>query len=204
MLKERHRRGGQFMVGEAGASELGTIQAYTLGSREIAQFQVPGVRFIALTSVWEERLADSMGLGVREVRRRQTDAGTAVLALADNRIACYGWVLHGLFRIPELRLEAPLPANHVYIWDCLTLPRYRGRGIFPALLHHMIEELRGQGIRQAWAATAPGNRSSMRAFAKAGFRLVAYTEGGIGTFAAMPTAQATSEEAVVLRASFRM
>ncbi len=191
------------MVGEAGAAERGTIQAYTLGSREIAQFQVPGVRFIALTSAWEERLADAMGVGVREVRRRQADAGTAVLALAENRIACYGWVLHGLFRIPELLVESRLPPRNVYIWDCLTLPPYRGRGIFPALLRHMLDELRGEGVRQAWAATAPGNAASMRAFAKAGFRLVAYTEGGIGTFAAVPTAQATAEEAAVLRTSFR-
>ena len=40
------------------------------------------------------------------------------------------------------------------------------------------------------------------AFAKAGFRLVAYTYGGIGTLTARPTAQATPEEAALLGANF--
>ncbi|MGH2345210.1 MAG: GNAT family N-acetyltransferase, partial [Chloroflexota bacterium] len=163
------------MAGEAGVAELGTIQAYTLGIQEVARFPLPGVRFADLTPAREESLADAMRIAVGEVRRREADAGTAFLALTDNQIAGYGWVLHGMFRVPELLLEAPLPANHVYIWDCLTLPRYRGRGVFPALLRHMVDELRGQGVRQAWAATAPGNTASMRAFAKANFRLVAYT-----------------------------
>jgi ribosomal protein S18 acetylase RimI-like enzyme len=160
------------------------------------------MHFAGLTRGQEENLARVMGIALAEVRRRLTEAGSAALALAGEEIVGYGWVQYGMVRIPDLRLEVALPKDHAYIWDCLTLPTYRGRGIFPGLLRYILKDLHEHGFRQAWAAIAPGNAASRRAFAKAGFRLVAYTYGGIGAFTARPTSAATPEEASLLRANF--
>ena len=180
----------------------GSIQAFTLGKDKAPPFTVARVRFAGLDGGQERDLARVIGISVSDLRRRLEDFGSAALALDGDTIAGYGWVRYGMVRIPDLRLEIALPKDHVYIWDCLTFPAYRGRGIFPGLLHYLLDDLDRQGIRQAWAAIAPGNLASQRAFAKAGFRLVAYTDGGVGTFAARPTPEATPEEAALLTASF--
>ena len=180
----------------------GTIQAFTLGTQALPQLPASELRFTKLTPERESDLAAAAGIAVSEVDRRLADGGIAFLALVQDRIACYGWVLRGMLRIPDLNLQVPLPEGHTYIWDCRTVPDFRGRGIFPALLHFMLEELRGLGVRQAWAATAPGNAPSVRAFAKAGFRRVANSYGPRGTITLKATAEATAEETQVLYTIF--
>jgi ribosomal protein S18 acetylase RimI-like enzyme len=182
--------------------EPGTIQAFTLGAEPVAAITVAGVRFIDLTGDREATLAAVMRVATEALRRRLAESGSAALALTGEEIVGYGWVRYGALRIPDLRLEVPLPKDHAYIWDCLTLPPHRGRGIFPGLLRFLLEELRERGFRQAWAATAPGNTASVRAFAKAGFRLVATTYGGTGSLEARPTPRAMPEEAAWLRSRF--
>jgi ribosomal protein S18 acetylase RimI-like enzyme len=182
--------------------DLGTIQAFTLGREPVSPLPVARIRFAELANGQETALARASGISMAEVHRRLADSGSATLALDGETIAGYGWVQYGMVRIPDLRLAFSLPKHHVYIWDCLTLPAYRGRGVFPGLLRHMLDVLSRQGIVQVWAAIAPGNVASQRAFAKAGFRLVAYTDGGVGNFRALPTAAASPKEAALLTASF--
>lgn len=177
----------------------GTIQAYRLGDEAVEQMPVAGLRFAGVEPGREHALAQAMGVDTGVVRGRLEHAGSAAVAIDRAKIAAYGWVLYGRISIPDLRLEIALPADHAYIWDCLTLPAYRGRGVFPGLLRYLLEDMRGRGIRLAWAATAPGNSASVRAFAKAGFRLVALTGGDIGSFSARPTQAATADEAALLR-----
>ncbi|HXT37863.1 MAG TPA: GNAT family N-acetyltransferase [Chloroflexota bacterium] len=182
--------------------EPGTIQAFTLGREPVSPLPVARIRFGELASGQETALARTSGISVAEVHRRLADSGSAILALDGDTIAGYGWVQYGRVRIPDLRLAFSLPKHQVYIWDCVTLPAYRGHGIFPGLLRYLLELLRRQGIEQVWAAIAPGNLASQRAFAKAGFRLVAFTDGNIGTFKARPTSEATPEEAALITSSF--
>jgi len=178
------------------------IQAFTLGKEPVPPTPVARIRFAELASGQETALARTGGISVAEVHRRVADFGSAILALDGDTIAGYGWVQYGRVRIPDLRLDFSLPKHHVYVWDCVTLPAYRGHGIFPGLLRYLLEIVRRQGIAQVWAAIAPGNLASQRAFAKAGFRLVALTDGDIGTFQARPTSAATPEEAALITASF--
>jgi ribosomal protein S18 acetylase RimI-like enzyme len=103
-----------------------------------------------------------------------------------------------MIRIYELHLAVPIPHGHAYIWDCATLPPYRNRGIFAGLLRFMLEDLRLQGDLQAWGAVAPGNEPSLRAFSRAGFRLVAHMHLGPGSIVATPTTDASAAEAALL------
>ncbi|MDB5075479.1 MAG: hypothetical protein JWO42_1658 [Chloroflexi bacterium] len=179
----------------------GAIQAYTLGNEPVPQLPVPGVRFIRFHTRLRRQLAEVMHITEAEIDRRYALGNRAYVALLDDdTIVGYGWVSYDCIRIYELGLEIPLPPGHAYIWDCATVDRYRGRGIFPGLLRFMLEDLRQQGITHVWAGVAPGNTASLRSFARAGFRLVAETTITDSQFEARPTAAATQEEAAALRA----
>jgi GNAT superfamily N-acetyltransferase len=179
----------------------GTIHAFTPGTDVSPEVLVSGIRYVRFSVPFSSRLAEAMAMPEDEIHARRALGNTASLALtADHLIASFGWLSYDAIRIKELRIEAPIQRGHAYIWDCATLPAYRGRGIFPGLLHFMVEDLRRQGVMQIWAAVAPGNHASLRAFTRAGFRLVAESIVTPERLEAFPTAEATAEEAASLRA----
>jgi ribosomal protein S18 acetylase RimI-like enzyme len=153
----------------------GTLQTYTIGNEPVPPLPVTGIHFAFCAPGQEAALAAAMHEPHATARARVAEGGSAALALtADGRIAGYGWIRYGAIRIDDLPLRLPLPADHAYIWDCLTVPELRGRGIFPGLLRFMLAALQQRkGTRQAWAGVAPGNDASLHAFARAGFRVVA-------------------------------
>ena len=145
-------------------------------------------------------LVTAMGISDCALVDRLAVGSRCFVARVADGIAAYGWVSEVVESIGELERPFHMRKGEAYIWDCATLPAYRGRGILPGLLHFMIEDLRRQGIIQIWAAVAPGNRASLHAFARAGFRLVAETLVSPGRLEAYPTATATGTEAETLRA----
>ena len=179
----------------------GSIHAYRLdGSAPIPPLPVADMRLALLTAEYTAALTTAMAVPKAEVQRRLDAGGIAALALlSDNTIAGYGWVSFDAARVYELRVEIWLPRQHAYIWDCETLPPYRGRHIFPALLRYLLEELRHRQISQVWAAVAPGNNASLHSFARASFRLVAEMEFSNGTVHAFPTDQALPPELAAMR-----
>jgi ribosomal protein S18 acetylase RimI-like enzyme len=153
----------------------GAIQAYAINDGPISPLPVAGIHFAFVQSAQEAGLAAAMHEPYALVRARRDEGNQAVLALTDaGRIAGYGWIRHGAIQIDDLPFRLTLPRDHAYIWDCLTTPELRGRGIFPALLRFMLEALRREGVRHVWAGVAPGNDPSLHAFARADFRVVAH------------------------------
>ncbi|HWE62463.1 MAG TPA: GNAT family N-acetyltransferase [Chloroflexota bacterium] len=167
---------GNTRVEEAGKiKDPGTLQAYALGDAVVPPLPVPGIRFALLEPAQRQALAAAMHEPDSVVQARLREGGRAALALtAEGRIAGYGWIRYGAIQIDDLHYRLPLPQDHAYIWDCLTIPELRGRGIFPGLLRFMLEALRQEGMRYAWAGVAPGNVASLHAFARAGFHAVAH------------------------------
>jgi GNAT superfamily N-acetyltransferase len=186
--------------GEAPAADKGAVEAFTLGLDPEVPLVVSGIHFAPLAPGQEDHLAVVMGQDRTEVWRRLRRGGIAVVALTfTGAIAGYGWLSFDAIRIYELQLETPIPPGHGYIWDCLTLPEYRGRHIFPGLLRFMLGLLRQRGIVQAWGLVAPGNTASLHSFATAGFRLVAHTAISSGRVVLEPTSLATPSEVMVMR-----
>jgi ribosomal protein S18 acetylase RimI-like enzyme len=182
------------------SADKGAVEAFTLGLDPLLPLIVPGIHFAPLASNQEDHLARVMGHDRGEVQRRLRRGGIAVLALTPaGLIAGYGWLSFDAIRIYELHLETPIPPGHGYIWDCLTLPEYRGRHIFPGLLRFMLGLLRQRGIVQAWGLVAPGNTASLHSFDTAGFRLVAHTAVSGGRVLLEPTGLATPSEVMVMR-----
>ena len=90
----------------------------------------------------------------------------------DGTIATYGWVSWGVECIGELERPIRLSRDEAYIWDCATLPPFRRRGLYSALLRHIATTVRNEGTHRLWIGASLQNQPSIRGFAAAGFQPV--------------------------------
>jgi RimJ/RimL family protein N-acetyltransferase len=94
--------------------------------------------------------------------------------LVSGRLA--GWVSSfAPFVLPEIwdvRLFDP-PLNAVYLCAGYTIPEFRGRKLFQALLAHILMQRFGDGAERAYADINERNWPSMRGALRVGFRPVA-------------------------------
>jgi ribosomal protein S18 acetylase RimI-like enzyme len=95
------------------------------------------------------------------------------IAQVEDQIAAYGWVSLEDEHIGELNLRIKLLPGEVYIWDCATIPAFRRRYLYSALLGYIIEELRAEGLCRAWIGADMDNKPSQQGMARAGFHHVA-------------------------------
>jgi ribosomal protein S18 acetylase RimI-like enzyme len=94
-------------------------------------------------------------------------------AWVEGTLAAYGWVTYDEEGIGELGLRLRLAPGEAYIWDCATLPAYRGQRLYPALLVYISNELRAEGVRQALIGADSDNLASQKGMLRAGFQAVA-------------------------------
>jgi len=81
------------------------------------------------------------------------------------------WIYHELDPNRTLRLRA----GECEIMFCLTLPEYRGRGLYPSALRAIQRYLGAQGYRRCFICVRDDNLSSIRGIEKSGFRLAGAT-----------------------------
>lgn len=92
------------------------------------------------------------------------------IARIEGRIVTYGWITFDEELIGGLGLRVRLLTGEAYIWDCATLPAYRGQRLYPALLAHMQRELQRAGLWRAWIGMDVDNLPSQAGVARAGFQ----------------------------------
>ncbi len=110
------------------------------------------------------------GLTESEIERRIEGRNRVVIGLIEGQPAAIGWSSAGRVEIGELGLDFQLPTGNRYLWDFVTLPAYRGRGIYPALLRAFIEH--ETGVERFWVGHDLDNIASSRGILKTGFRTV--------------------------------
>jgi ribosomal protein S18 acetylase RimI-like enzyme len=106
------------------------------------------------------------------VQRRFAAGKQCYVARVAGEIAAYGWVTFDEETIGELRLCLRMGPGEAYIWDCATLPVYRGQWLYPALLCYIIGELCSAGLHLAWIGANTENIASQKGFLLAGFQPV--------------------------------
>ena len=108
-----------------------------------------------------EELASAMGFDdPAPVLQRFRMGRHCYIARADGKIVAYGWISFDEEGIGELGLHIRLNKDEAYIWDCATLPAYRGQRLYPALLGHMLCELQSTGWLRVWIGTDADNLPS--------------------------------------------
>jgi GNAT superfamily N-acetyltransferase len=120
-----------------------------------------------------DALAIAMDLPTLEpIQQRLQTRRRCFFLRADGQIASYGWVTRGVECVGELDRQFHLPDDEAYIWDCGTVPAWRGQRCYSALLSHIIYQLHREGVPRLWIGASRLNRPSVQGFVNAGFQHV--------------------------------
>jgi GNAT superfamily N-acetyltransferase len=122
---------------------------------------VPDVQFMARL---QSRPADVM-------RTRFDEGHRAYVAFLNNVPAAFGWVATRTAEIGELGARFAIAPTDRYLWNFVTLEPFRGLGIYPRLLQHIMT-MESDAVR-FWIAYAPENHASGSGIRKAGFTTAA-------------------------------
>jgi GNAT superfamily N-acetyltransferase len=124
-------------------------------------------------------LAVAMNLPSSEAiwRRLQGNRRCFILKIG-GQIATYGWVTHGVEVVGELERKFHLDDDEAYIWDCGTVPAWRGQRCYSALLSQIIYQLHQEGMPRIWIGASRHNYPSIQGIVNAGFqRIIDLTYG---------------------------
>ena len=136
----------------------------------VSQAPLPGLTVrreddVLLMSSLQERTRE-------EIERRFTSGHRAYVAFVDDQPAAWGWVATRSAAIGEMSMTFEIPAGDRYLWNFVTLPSHRGKGIYPRLLDAIVRAESREADR-FWIAYAPENRASASGIMKAGFVAIA-------------------------------
>jgi len=130
--------------------------------------------FCRLTPDLGPALASSTdSISLNEIISRLESGRQCYAARVDGQIVAYGWVSFEHEDIGELNLRIKLVPGEAYIWDCATVPAFRGNLLYSALLVYILGNLRTQNICPAWIGADLDNIASQKGIARAGFHHVA-------------------------------
>jgi len=122
-------------------------------------------------------------LTMEEVVRRRRSGHQAYVARLDAAPVAYGWSATREATFGPQRTAFSVPDGNRYLWSFVTLPAWRGRGLYPRLLQAIIANERGAADR-FWILHRWDNAASARGIEKAGFQAVAQVhalpEGAFG------------------------
>lgn len=153
--------------------KAGTIWMLNLDEPIPAVTPLVEVTFRRLSPDLVPPLASTMGISASDVSKRLDIGGRCYTAWAGDQLASYGWVSFEEEHIGELNLRVKLLPGETYIWDCATIPAFRRKHVYSALLGYIIGELRAEGLCRAWIGADMENKPSQQGMVRAGFHHVA-------------------------------
>lgn len=133
-------------------------------------FAVPG--FTARRVTDAAFMAALQQRDVTSIAARFADGHQAWVAELDGEPAAWGWMATRSASIGELNFSFTLPDRARYLWNFVTLPWARGRGVYPQLLDAMVRA-ESADADVFWIIHAPENHASGFGMIKAGFTAVA-------------------------------
>lgn len=137
----------------------------------------PPVALPALDGLTIQRISDAdymaqlQDRACDEMKARFEHGHRAYVASLHGRAASFGWVATKTAEIGELGARFSIAPTDRYLWNFVTLKQFRGLGIYPRLLQHIL--LSEAGAERFWIAYAPENHASGAGIEKAGFTAVA-------------------------------
>jgi GNAT superfamily N-acetyltransferase len=139
-------------------------------------------------------IASAMGDEGDLVASRLARGCRCFAAWAGGDVAGYGWLSTAPEWIGELQLQIAPEKEEGYIWNCVTLPGHRRRGVFTLMLVGIIGWGRDAGLRRLWIGSVA--IPAEKAVRPAGFRpALEFSSGGfmgLHWLAIKPSAEADS------------
>jgi GNAT superfamily N-acetyltransferase len=118
------------------------------------------------------RMAELQGRTAEEMERRFVAGHRAYVAVLGGGPAAWGWIATRSAEIGEIGSRFEIPAGERYLWNFVTLPAHRGKGIYPRLLRAILLAAAAEAER-FWIGYAPENHASGAGIRKAGFTTMA-------------------------------
>jgi ribosomal protein S18 acetylase RimI-like enzyme len=118
-----------------------------------------------MTSFWNPMLAR------RHMKERFGQGALLWLVKSEGRLAGYGWTLQGQTMEPHY---FPLGQDDVHLFDFHVFPQYRGRGMNPFLVTHILQSLAMAGVGRAFIEAAEWNQAQLSSLTKTPFRRLAW------------------------------
>lgn len=131
---------------------------------------LPGLKIVDCESPLVMSILNQITL--HEAERRLLNDNRAYVAYLNDIAVAFGWLALGKARIGELNHEFIVPMDHGYLWNFRTLPDFKGLGIYPRILQHILLTEQPK-VERFWIMHAPENGASRRGILKAGFRYMA-------------------------------
>ncbi len=127
---------------------------------------------LELTPTNDVRLLDEISdLTADQLQDRIDRGNQPYLARIHGKPAAYGWSAWKRAEIGELGVDLVLPNGDHYLWDFVTLPDFRGRGIYPHMLQGIIRAEMTLAQR-FWIGHDVDNVASSRGIEKAGLPVI--------------------------------
>lgn len=105
----------------------------------------------------------------RQIYERFEKGATLWLAFSANQLAGFGWTITGRTIAPHY---FSLGSNDVHLFDFLVFPEYRGRGVNPALVSHILRQMVIEERSRAYIEAAEWNLPQLASLSKTGFQVM--------------------------------
>jgi hypothetical protein len=153
-----------------------------------------------------DELASAMNLPNPDLIQQRLQSNRRCFSLRTaGQLAAYGWVTRGAECVGELERQFHLQSDEAYIWDCGTVPAWRGQRCYSALLSQLIRVLYREDVRRIWIGASLHNHASTRGFANAGFnQVVDLTYCRVYRLTLMWISQAATARGTLVAAAYRI
>jgi ribosomal protein S18 acetylase RimI-like enzyme len=113
-----------------------------------------------ITSCWNPKLA------CRNIKERFEHGASLWLIKSEGRLAGYGWTLQGHTVEPHYFRLGP---DDVHLFDFHVFPQYRGRGVNPHLVNHILRSLAAECQGRAFIEAAEWNQAQLASLSRTPF-----------------------------------
>ena len=95
-------------------------------------------------------IAAAMGPDGDLVAKRMARGCRCFAVWIEDSLAGYGWLSTGPEWIGEIQLELRPRPGEGYVWNCVTIPHHRRKGVFGSLVAGIREVARSEGLKRLW------------------------------------------------------
>lgn len=164
------------MASESVGPTIGSLYTWWRGDPLVL---LPPLGGLTIGETSDPRVLEPLtGLRAADLEDRFSAGHRAYVAWLDGRPVAYGWVATARAEIGELGLTFEVPLANRYLWDFITLPPWRGLGIYPRLLQAILHL--EEAAERFWVGHDAPNLPSRRGILKAGFQEVGRVHRTVG------------------------
>jgi GNAT superfamily N-acetyltransferase len=116
--------------------------------------------------------AGDVGVGWHpQAAERLRDGQACAIARHETEVVAYCWLARTPVWVGEIGHSVVPGPEDVYLYDAFTMPGWRGRGLFSAVISPLLALARSWRRSRALIFVGAGNRASRRAIERAGFEI---------------------------------